>query len=222
MCNGYVLIGAGDFAVEIVCYLADIWHNKSDGPSCVTDIVSSDIARLGDISDILGSSPILHEALESVPNLAGKLCIVAIGDPRLRYKFMLEMDARGGQLATVIHPTAYVASTAAIGDGAIICPMAFVGPFAKVGRNCVINVSAVVGHDALLGECAVMSPGSDVNGHGGVGEGAFLGAGAIVHPKAKLGAFGKLSAGSVLNRATDDGFLMHGNPAVGRKMFRRP
>lgn len=218
----YVIVGGRDFAIEVATYLTDIWRSiKRDAP-LVTDIVARGTVRLEELSTILGSTPSVHEDIVSVANLSHKLCIIAVGDPRLRYQLMREIKASGGRLGTVIHPTAYVASTATVGEGTIICPMAFVGPFASVGRNCAINVHAVVGHDVVLGDCAVMSPGSDVNGHGGVGEGGFLGAGAIVSPKASLGAFGKLSAGSVLNRVTEEGFLMHGNPATGRQMFRRP
>lgn len=222
MSNSFVIIGGGDFAVELATYLTDIWRTDSSGEGAVTNIVAKDRIRIEELSQILGSRPSTSENLAAVPSLDQKLCIIAVGDPRLRYQFMLEIDACGGRLATVIHPTAYVASTAIVGEGTILCPMTFVGPFAKVGRNCAINVHAVVGHDAVIGDCAVMSPGSDVNGHGGVGECGFLGAGAIVSPKASLGAFGKLSAGSVLNRVTEDCFLMHGNPAVGRQMFKRP
>ena len=222
MSTNYVIVGGGDFAIEVATYLIDIWQMIEGDAPLVTDIVARGRIRLDEFSTVLGSPPSIHEDIVSIENLPEKVSIIAVGDPRLRYQFMREIKASGGRLGTVIHPTAYVASTATIGEGTIICPMAFVGPFASVGRNCAINVHAVVGHDVVLGDCAVMSPGSDVNGHGCVGEGGFLGAGAIISPKASLGAFGKLSAGSVLNRVTDEGFLMHGNPAAGRQMFRRP
>lgn len=222
MLNEYVIIGGGDFAVEVVSYLADVWRLCPSTAGSVSHIIAKDRIRLDDFVSILGMNPSCSQDFDSIPALTEKLCVIAVGDPRLRYRFMREIEARGGLLGTIIHPTAYVASTAIIGEGTIICPQAFVGPFANLGRNCVVNVHCVVGHDAVLGDCAVMSPGSDVNGHGIVGDAGFLGAGAIVNPKASLGAFGKLSAGSVLNRITEEGFLMHGNPATGRQMFRRP
>ncbi len=218
----YVIIGGGNFAIEVATYLSDIWRTNPGEAGSVTDVVAVGQIRLDDFAAILGSAPSTCEAFAEVPRLAEKLCVIAVGEPRLRYRFMQEIEVHGGRLGSVIHPTAYVASTATVGEGTILCPMAFVGPFARVGRNCAINVHAVVGHDVVLGDCVVMSPGSDVNGYGGVGEGGFLGSGAIVSPKASLGAFGKLSAGSVLNRVTEEGFLMHGNPAAGRQMFRRP
>lgn len=218
----YVVVGGGDFAVEVVTYLGDIWRANPETAAMVTDIVAAGRVRLDDFVETLGTVPALHETFETVNRLNEKLCVIAVGDPRLRYRFMQDLLERGGRFGSVVHPTAYVASTASIGDGTIICPMAFIGPSAKVGANCAINVHAIVGHDVVVGDCAVLSPGADINGYGGLGEGGFLGAGAIVSPKVRLGAFGKLSAGSVLNRTAGEGFLMHGNPAVGRQMFRRP
>lgn len=218
----YVIVGGGDFAVEVVTYLKDVSRADPAKAATVTDIVATGRVRLDDFARVLGSTPTLHETFDTVDRMGEKRCVIAVGDPRLRYRFMQDLLAIGARFASVVHPAAYVASTAVIGDGTIICPLAFIGPFAKIGANCAINVHAVVGHDVVVGDCAVLSPGSDINGHGGVGEGGFLGAGAIVSPKATLGAFAKLSAGSVLNRSADEGFLMHGNPAVGRQMFRRP
>lgn len=222
MAAEYVIIGGGSFAIEVATYLHDIWRADPEKAGRVTDVVATGQIRLENLTAILGSAPSVHEDFRSVTRLFEKLCVIAVGDPLLRYRFMQELVSIGARFGSVIHPTAYVAPTATIGDGTIACPMAFVGPFAETGMNCAINVKAVVGHDAVLGDCAVLSPGADINGYGGAGECAFLGAGAIISPKASLGAFSKLSAGSVLNRITDEGFLMHGNPATGRQMFRRP
>lgn len=218
----YAIIGGGDFAVEVAGYLRDIWASEKLGANSVTDIVSTGPVRVASFISILGRPPSVVDCISAVPEFEEKLLVVAIGDPGVRYRIMQEIDARRGRLGSVIHPTAYVASTASLEGGAIVCPMSFVGPFARIGRNCAINVHAIVGHDVTLGDCTVMSPGSKVGGRGVVCEGGFLGSGAIVTPGSSLGAFSKLSAGSVLTGSAGEGFLMHGNPASGRKMFRRP
>jgi sugar O-acyltransferase (sialic acid O-acetyltransferase NeuD family) len=218
----FVIVGGGDFAVEVAAYLMDIWNEEPAHRGVVSDIVAQGNIRRDDLEKVLGSAPAIKERPAEVERLEEKRVVIAVGDPSLRYRFMQELDKLGARFGTIVHPTAYVASTAVIEDGAVLCPMTFVGPFAHLSRNCVLNVHAVAGHDVTIGECAVLSPGADVNGHGLVGEGALLGAGAIISPKAGLGAFGKLSAGSVLTRQAGEGFLMHGNPATGRQMFRRP
>ena len=217
----YTIVGGGDFALEVAGYLRDIW--TSEEGELLVDIVSTGKVRLDSFISVLGRPPTVIDSLSAVSNFDEKLFVIAIGDPSIRYRFMKEIDAWKGRLGSVIHPAAYVAPTANVEEGAIICPLAFVGPFAKIGRNCAINVHANVGHDVVLGDCAVMSPGSKVGGHSVICEGGFLGAGAVITPDGYLGAFSKLSAGSVLTqRQEEEGFLLHGNPATGRKMFRRP
>lgn len=222
MVQRFILVGGGDFAVEIVAYLQDQMTYAGSADWQITDIVATAPGRAGDIAAMIGYAPVLRPNLTDLPDLQGAKLLVCMGDPVVRYRVMHEIAAAGGQLASVIHPSAYVAATATIGAGSIICPMAFIGPFARVGQNCAINVHAVVGHDVILGDCTVMSPGSDINGRGQTGEAAFLGAGAVISPKVQLAAFSKLSAGSVLAQSTEEGFLVHGNPANGRRMFRRP
>ncbi len=226
--SSYVLFGGGDFAVEVATYLFDVSVNRAlddrlghaANVPLVSDIVSSGVVHQEKIEVILKASPEFHLDIKSVSNIDKKQVIICIGDASVRYKILTELRNQEVKLGTFVHPSAYVAPTAKIGDGTIVCPFAFIGPFASVGSNCAINIGAVVGHDSVLGDSSVLSPGANVNGHAEVGKASFIGAGAIVSPKARLGAFGKLSAGSVLNLCVGDGFLMHGNPAKGRQMFR--
>lgn len=217
----YVLIGGGDFAVEVASYLNDV-HMVARDEWAVTDIVASTPPRLDAFEKVLGFVPDVHTDIRTVFNLTQKSCVVGIGNAAVRRKILEEIDESEAKLTSIIHPTAYISPTASLGAGSIICPFVFVGAFAKIGRNCAINVNAIVGHDVRLGDCSVLSPGADVNGHGETGEAAFLGAGSVISPKAALGSYGKLSAGSVLTRRTGEGMLMHGNPANGRQMFKRP
>lgn len=225
---GYVLYGGGDFAVEVATYLldlsatAELARRPGEAPifPLVSDIVSSGVVRREGLETILRASPEIHSNIATVRDVNQKQVIICVGDAHVRHRILAELRLEDVRLGTVVHPSAYVSGTAKIGDGTIICPSVFVGPFASVGSNCALNVGAIVGHDVILGDSTVLSPGADVNGHAEAGEAAFIGAGAILNPKARLGAFGKLSAGSVLNARVGDGFLMHGNPAKGRQMFR--
>lgn len=211
-----ILYGGGDLAVEAASYLKDI-----DGDAWeVSDVISLSRSRLSDLSALLGQEPRLSESLGAVSGIAEKSVLIGIGDARIRHRALKEVRALGARLATLVHPGAYVAGTARIGAGSIICPFAFVGPFAEIGENCAINVGAVVGHDVVLGASTVLSPGATISGHGKTGIAAFLGSRAVIVPGIALGNFSKLSAASVLTRSTDAGFLVHGNPASGRQMIK--
>lgn len=217
MTDRLVLYGGGDLAVEVAAYVGDL---RRDGAAVVSDVVSNTPPRIDALEALLGVRPVWHAELNMVEDIGSKRVLICIGDAAARHRVLRQIDAAGAALATLIHPTAYVARTAAVGEGSIVAPFAFVGPFARLGRNCLVNVQCVIGHDVELGDSTVLSPGSDINGHGRTGIAAFLGAGAIVHPRVSLGAYSKLSAGSVLSQNTGAGFLMHGNPARGRQMVK--
>lgn len=217
-----VLFGGGAFAVEIASYLRDIAADGARSEGCiVTDIVDPAPSRLDDLTRILGSKPNVVSSYDKVPGLSTKRGIICVGDPAVRWKIQREI----GTLCSwqsVVHPLAHIARYAVISEGAIIPPFAFVGPFAHVGSNAALNVGAAVGHDAVVGSCAVMSPHSAINGFASLGIASFMGANATVVPKVSLGAFSKLSAGGVLRTSIGNGFLLEGNPAQGRQMFRVP
>jgi carbonic anhydrase/acetyltransferase-like protein (isoleucine patch superfamily) len=126
----------------------------------------------------------------------------------------------GQKMGTLVHDTAWVASNAQIEEGSIICPFVFIGPNAQVSANCVVNVHGTVGHDVRLGMSTVVSPHADLNGGSGSGEASFIGAGAIFNPGTSIGSYSKVAAGAVVSRSFGDGFLLTGNPANGRQMFK--
>lgn len=145
--------------------------------------------------------------------------VIAVGDAVSRQRLAGRVAAAGGQLATVVHPTAYVARDAALGDGVILCPFALVGTNATIGDNVAINTYASVGHDATIGAHCVFSPYSVVNGAVVLEEAVFLGTHATVVPGRRVGRRTKIAAGGFVTRDVGPGFLVSGNPARGREMF---
>lgn len=221
MTRRLVLCGGGSLAVEVAALVRDLSGGREDGP-LITDIVSPGPVRAADLTTICAGPFAVHPDIASVPDKEAKRFLVCTGDPTIRHTVYRELVSMGLNLARIVHPLAYAAPSAVIGAGAIVYPGVFVGPFAQLGANVLLNAQVVIGHDARLDESVVLSPGSRLCGHTACGTASFLGAGASILPKLGLGAYSKLSAGSVLTRSVGAGFLMHGNPAVGRPMFRVP
>ena len=211
-----VLLGGRDLAIEVICYLNDI---AATHPNKVLGIVDPGNPRIADAERILGYSISHWDNFESVDVTDVKF-VATVADAARREKIRREVAAADGQLFSVIHPTAYVATTANIGAGTIIGPFAFVGPMATLGANCVLNTYASVGHDAEAGPSSNLSPYAALNGTSKCGRACFLGSQAVVSPSIILGSNSKLSAGSILTRNTEDNSLAVGNPAKSRVMFR--
>ncbi|HKJ73376.1 MAG TPA: hypothetical protein VKA19_04605 [Alphaproteobacteria bacterium] len=212
-----VMIGAGALALEIATYLSE-----ESQPSKVAAIVDELEGRYRDISAVLGYEPALVRDPSEIENFGDLKVLICVGDPHIRWKIQSELRPRCAGLHTLVHRSAFVAETAELGEGVIAAPFAFVGAFADVGDNSLLNVRATAGHDVTIGPSSVLSPHANMSGFAVCGTAGFLGAGAILDPSARLGHFSKLASGSVLKTTAGDGFLLHGNPAQGRRMYRVP
>ncbi len=213
--NEVVIAGAGGFGHEVLRYAQEA---ASEGwPHKVVGFLDDDPAALAGRDTQLG----VVGPLAGSPLLAADV-IIALGDPSVRRRVRLAVAAAGGRLLSLVHPRAYVATGARIGDGVIVAPQSFIGADSLVAANCVVNAQAAVGHDARVGVDAVLSPGAVLGGFAHVGEGALLGTRTTVNPGVRIGAWSRIAAGSVVTGDCVAGSLLVGNPAKGRVMFRSP
>lgn len=139
--------------------------------------------------------------------------VVAHGDPAIKAKLVRKIQAAGGAFISVIHPRAYVASTAQVGEGAIICPFAFVGPFATLEPHVIMNVHSGCGHNSRLSSFTILSPYASVSGAAVLEEEVFMGSHAYVAPEVRIGARTKISTGAFANNDIPADALAVGNPA---------
>lgn len=127
--------------------------------------------------------------------------IVTVGQiksPDLRIRLHQMVERAGGQLATLISPTAQVSKYATIGKGTVILHHVVVNADARIGEGCIINTFANVEHDVEIGDFCHISTGVMVNGGGKVGRGSFIGTGALVCNQIKIGERVVVGAGSVV------------------------
>jgi acetyltransferase-like isoleucine patch superfamily enzyme len=122
--------------------------------------------------------------------------------------------ARGfADAATIIDPTAVVAGSATIGQGAYVNSAAVIGGAARIGPFAFINRGASIGHHADIGEFASVGPGAIVCGSARLARGAVAAAGAIILENVRVGRNSVVAAGAVLRESVADRCLVAGNPA---------
>ena len=90
--------------------------------------------------------------------------IPAFGNNAFRLEWVNRIEESGGQLATLIHPTAYVSPTATINPGTVILPHAIVNTDVEVGKGCIINLGAILDHGCILEEGVHVCLGAIVKG----------------------------------------------------------
>jgi sugar O-acyltransferase (sialic acid O-acetyltransferase NeuD family) len=216
------ILGGGGLGLEIAGYIADLSDDYLLLASEITVsvVIDKSKAREDDFEKVLGYRPEFHTDLDQCGRDIELL--IAIGDPTIRDKVYHTCKESGFSFFTLVHQTAYVAGSASLGEGTIVAPHAFVGPLANVAANTVLNVSVSVGHDAVVEQSAVISPLATINGGAVCGRCSLIGTGAILFPNSGVGSYSKVAAAAVVKHKFDDGFLLHGNPADGRKMFDVP
>ena len=136
---------------------------------------------------ILGRTDSLHTLRKHADAV-----VVAIGNNAVREKLHAQVREAGFELLSVIHPTAFVSPTAALGSGCAVMAGAVVGTEAHLGEGVIVNCGATVDH-----HCRV-----DAFGHLGVNAcmagGSVLGNRAWMQAGAALGYGVKIAADTVL------------------------
>ncbi|MGH7720074.1 MAG: acetyltransferase [Gemmatimonadaceae bacterium] len=142
-------------------------------------------------------------------------CLVAIGGAKggARVELQSFLVASGLCPATVVHPTAFVAADASLGQGSQVLAHAAVGVEATLGDCAIINTAASVDHECILGAGVHIAPGARLAGCVSVGDRSLVGVGAVVLPRVRIGADAIVGAGSVVTRDVPDGEVVFGVPA---------
>ena len=207
--NPLVIIGAGDYAKEVLWVVDDI-----NAAAPTWDLIGLiDPGRPERKGENHFDRPILggYGDVEALPE--GVFFACAIGSPLPRAKECAEAERRGWRPATLVHPTVLVALHVEIGPGTIISANAILAPYARVGRHCAINFGVSVGHDASVGDYSVLSPGARINGHVVLEEGVYVGSNASILQGRRIGAGASLGANSFLLTNLAQGRSAIGVPA---------
>jgi sugar O-acyltransferase (sialic acid O-acetyltransferase NeuD family) len=150
-----------------------------------------------------------HEASANIPTL------IAIGSNHARKTIAKEKDMTWAK--ALVHPHAWVAPSARLGAGTIVCAGAVVQPDATVGDHSIVNTSASIDHDCNIGSFVHIAPGVHLCGNVNVGECSLLGVGSVAIPGVTIGANVIVAAGATAIQPLEDNDSYFGTPAGSRK-----
>ena len=199
-----IIVGAGGFAMEVAHWARDAWP------------VMGEVAPAFVASEPPPSSRQLAGAYLGDPDTfeveTGDYFLLGIGVVRWRRAVVESLLARQARFLQLVHPTAIVVPTAALGRGTIVCPYAVVSDAAVVGEFGLLNYHSSLGHDSSTGRFAVLSPYASLAGNAHLGEEVFLGMHASVGPGVRLGHKTKVSANSCALSNAPAASLVYGVP----------
>ncbi len=139
--------------------------------------------------------------------------VVAIGNNRIRNTKLLELQAKGAQLVTLVHPAACVSRYSSIGVGSVVFAGAVVNADACIGMGSILNTGCSIDHDCVLGNAVHVSPGARLAGGVQVGEQSWVGIGASVRQLIRIGARVVVGASAAVVADVPDDVTVVGVPA---------
>jgi UDP-N-acetylbacillosamine N-acetyltransferase len=158
---------------------------------------------------ILGGGEMLQDILnDGVSNLA-----LGVGDCKARMQLAHVAVKTGFNLATAIHPSSIVASSAQIGAGSVLCAGSIVNPEARIGRAVIVNTSASIDHECVIEDGVHLSPGVHLAGNVVVGMGTAVGVGSVARDGIHIGERCVIGAGAVIVSDLPADVLAYGVPA---------
>ncbi|WP_430615328.1 acetyltransferase [Flavobacterium sp. JP2137] len=135
--------------------------------------------------------------------------VIAIGNNSVREKIAKELKHA---VATVIHPSAQIASEVIIGEGTVVLANAVIQTGCIIGKHCIINANATIDHDCKLSDYVHISPNVALAGNVVVKEGTHIGIGACVLQGIHIGKWATIGAGAVVTTNVPDYAVVVGNP----------
>ena len=148
-------------------------------------------------------------------DLHGKNFAISVGNNDIRADLFNKITERGGNVVTLIHPTAVVSKYSKIGNGVCIHALSVIAPDTVIGDDCVVSHNDLVTHGVRMGNHSSMASNIVLGAYTVMHDYAFIGSGAtIVSAKAKeLGYHSLIGAGAVVIKPTPDNTVVVGNPA---------
>lgn len=202
-----LIVGGGGHAKVLIealrlCSITILGFIDADTAKIGTEV--SGIRVIGDDKAVSGYKP---ETLLLVNGIG------SVHLPKTRTAVFEKFKAMGFAFATVIHPSAVVASDVVLGEGVQIMAGAVIQPGSTIGMNTIVNTRASVDHDCIIGDHVHLSPGVTLSGTVRIGDGVHLGTGATVIQGVTIGKNSLVGAGSVVLTDLPDDVEVAGVPA---------
>jgi UDP-perosamine 4-acetyltransferase len=202
-----IIMGAGGHAkvlIEALLQSGKVIAGIVDSDFALVDTKVLGVPVLGGDNMVNGFSP---SEVKLVNGLG------SVGLPFKRQQLFERFKSMGYDFATVVHPSAVVASDVELGEGAQVMAGVVIQPGSRIGKNVIINTRASIDHDSRIGDNSHIAPGVTLSGNVLVGESSHIGTGATVIQGINTGTGSFVAAGAVVVRDVAAHSAVYGIPA---------
>jgi sugar O-acyltransferase (sialic acid O-acetyltransferase NeuD family) len=138
---------------------------------------------------------------------------LGIGNDKVRRKLFERLCSYDIAPARCIASTAFVAKSAHLGVGCVVCPGSVVMAEAQIGGNVIINTLSSIDHDCRVGDHTQITVGVTIPGHVKVGSQCYFGVKSATFPGVCIGDHVVIRGGSLVIRDVPGNTVVGGNPA---------
>lgn len=198
-----ILLGAGGHARVLIDMLR---INSFDllGIIAPEPIAIGSAPYLGDDRKVLSYSP---DSVQLVNGLG------SAGSTQRRKEVFEFFIGYGYNFATLIHPSAVIASDVRLGSGAQIMAGSVIQTCTTIGANTIVNTRSSVDHDCIIGNHVHISPGVTLCGNVTIYSEVHIGAGSTIIQGRTVQQKSVVGAGSVVLSNIREGSTVYGVPA---------
>lgn len=212
--NEFYVLGVGDNTAVYIDLLESL-NFKIKGLSHYSDDRLGE-KYLGYIIDIT------TKALLERETLSGYSFALSMGDNNLRSQLAKEIRDKGGDVPTLIHPSAVVSRYAILSEGVVIHANSTIQANTEIKKDSIVSGNSFVVHGAVVGPCCYIAAGSIIGADAILENNVFIGLGSVITSKkvSRIASNTIIGSGSVVIKSVEESSVLAGNPAkVIRKIY---
>lgn len=158
---------------------------------------------------ILGS----FDELFALPSLEGKAFLLTMGDTKIKEQLTKQILDKGGEVPTIIHPTAVISKFATISPiGVYISAFTHVQADTEINEGTILLSGVNISHTNVIGKYCFVAGGGTIGAYTHVGNHVFVGQGALTI-SGKVNTIGDnafIGAGSLVTKPVDENIKIVG------------
>ncbi len=148
------------------------------------------------------------------------IAIMRLDGVEERIQLIEDLGIPEEQLATFVHPTAYVAPNVVLSPGCVVMPLVCISSNTVLKKSCLVMVAATIGHDDVIGEYTHIAAQACVGAFLKVGKGVHIGLNSTIRENLEIGDYSTLGMGAVLTKNIGRKEIWAGLPAKFLRMAK--
>ncbi len=151
--------------------------------------------------------------IDALQNYRGAYTVPAFSTPKHKLAAAEKLHAAGANIATLVHPSAWISRRVKIGEGSIIYPGVHIDVDVEIGRYVLLNKLCTIGHDTVFGDYATAAPAVNIGGNCRIGDGVEFGINSAMIQGVSVGAWSVIGGGAIVVRDIPANTVAYGVPA---------